>query len=248
MNGLAGKTAIVTGATRGIGRAIALSLAKHRVNIAFNYHGNVELATSLEKEIATLGVTVLGAKANVSNKEEMSHFVESAKAKFSKIDFLVNNAGLTRDKSLMFMSDEDWHQVIDTNLSGIFYTTRLLITGFLKQKSGVIVNISSTAGIIGSAGQVNYSSSKAGVIGFSKALAREVAGHNIRVNVVAPGYIGTDMLKLIPDTKMSELIKMVPMKKIGGPEDVAHAVTFLLSDLASYITGHVIPVDGGLAT
>ncbi len=244
---LKGKSAIVTGGSRGIGKAIVLELAKNRVNVAFNYVTSQEAAMNVLGEAEMLGVKAIAFKADVKNTNEAKAFVDAAKDKFKKIDFLVNNAGILRDKTLMFMSDVDWKDVIETNLYGPFILTRLMIMSFLKQKSGSIVNISSTAGLIGNAGQVNYSASKAGLIGFTKALAKEVAPYGIRVNAVAPGFVETDMVKSMPEDKLAEAIKTIPMKRLGHVEEVAKVVTFLLSESASYITGQVLPIDGGLA-
>ncbi len=247
LDGLAGKVAVVTGGSRGIGRSIALDLARNCVHVSFNYVNSKDAAENVVSEIRKLGAKAIAVKADVRNSEEAKFFVDQTRKEFERIDFLVNNAGILRDKTLMLMTDTDWKDVIDTNLNGPFNLTRLIITGLLKQRSGSIVNISSTAGMIGNAGQVNYSSSKAGVIGFTKSLAKEVAPYGVRVNAVAPGFIETDMVKNIPGGKMKEAIQTVPMKRIGTPEEVAKVVTFLLSDAASYITGQVLPIDGGLA-
>lgn len=247
INGFENKVAVVTGGSRGIGRAIVSELVKHGVAVSFNYVNSEEAANHLIKEVEKQGGKIMAVKADVKDPKDSERFVAETKKRFGRIDFLVNNAGIIRDKTLMFMTDTDWKDVIDTNLNGPFNLTRLVITGLLKQKSGSIVNISSTAGMIGNAGQVNYSSSKAGVIGFTKSLAKEVAPYGVRVNAVAPGFIETDMVKNIPDGKMKEAVQTVPMKRIGAPEEVARVVVFLLSDAASYITGQVLPIDGGLA-
>ncbi|PIU39924.1 MAG: 3-oxoacyl-[acyl-carrier-protein] reductase [Candidatus Omnitrophica bacterium CG07_land_8_20_14_0_80_50_8] len=247
MSNLAEKTAIVTGGARGIGRAIVLELAKHKVNVAFSFHSSESKANELVKEIEQSNGKAIAVRADVRDQKSSKLFLEETKKAFGKVHFLVNNAGILKDKTLMMMSEEDWKDVIDTNLGGTFNLTRLLITHFLKEKSGVIVNISSTAGLMGSAGQTNYSASKAGIIGFTKALAREVSPYGIRVNAVAPGFIDTDMVKTIPPDKLKEAQNWIPMRRIGLPEEAAKAVVFLLSDEASYITGHVLPVDGGLA-
>ncbi len=247
MIGLDGKTAIVTGASRGIGRAIVLELARHKVNVAYNYTKDEASAAQLAQEVELLGVCALPMKASVRSDQDVQKFVEAVHGKFGGIDFLVNNAGILADKPLFLMNKSDWDDVIDTNLSGAYRVTRAVITGMLKKKSGSIVNISSTAGLVGNVGQTNYSASKAGLIGFSKALAKETAGHGVRVNVVAPGFIDTDMIKSIPRNKLDDAIKAIPMKRIGSASEVARVVIFLLSDSASYVSGHVFPVDGGLA-
>ncbi len=247
LEGLIGRTAIVTGGSRGIGKAIVLDLARNKVNVAFNYVASKDAADDVVAEVEKLGAKTLAVKADVKNPDQAKLFVDEAKKKFGKIDFLVNNAGILKDKTLMFMSDADWKDVIETNLYGSFVLTRLMIMSFLKQNSGGIVNISSTAGLIGNAGQVNYSASKAGLIGFTKALAKEVASYGVRVNAVAPGFIETDMVKTIPENKMQEAVKTIPMQRLGKPDEVAKVVTFLLSEESAYITGQVLPIDGGLA-
>ena len=241
-----GKVAVVTGGSRGIGRRVVLELAKNKANVAFNYASAEQSALSLVREAELLGVEVLGVKANLRSQAEVRKFIQAIKDRFGDIDFLVNNAGILRDRSLMFMSQEEWDDVIDVNLSGVYRVTRELITGFLKQGYGSIVNISSTAGLVGNAGQSNYSASKAGVVGFSKALAKEAAPYNVRVNVVAPGYVDTDMLLSVSKSKMNSALESIPMKRIGSPDDVASAVVFFLSDMSKYVTGQVLPVDGGL--
>lgn len=244
---LKNKVALVSGGSRGIGKAIALELARNQVKVAFNYASDKESAKLTLGEVKQLGSDSLIIQGDVRDFEFAKSFIEAAKSKFGRIDFLVNNAGILKDKSLMMMSEAEWKDVIDVNLNGAFNLTKALITTFLKQKSGSIVNISSTAGLIGSAGQTNYSSSKAGLNGFTKSLAREVAAYGIRVNAVAPGFVETDMIKSMQESRLQKLLENVPMKRIGLPAEVARVVLFLLSDSASYITGQVVCIDGGLA-
>lgn len=243
---LKGKNVIVTGATRGIGREIALTLAQNGANIAMNYRNLNSEVEDLINEIKSFGVDALAIKCDVSSTNEVENFVKEVKAHYNTIDVLVNNAGITKDGLILRMKEEDFDDVLDVNLKGTFNTTKSISSIMVRQKYGKIINISSVVGIAGNAGQCNYAASKAGVIGFSKSVARELASRNINVNVVAPGYINTDMTKNLPDKVKEEIIKSIPMKKIGDPKEVANLVLFLSSNLSDYITGQVINVDGGM--
>lgn len=243
---LKGKNIIVTGATRGIGREIALTLAQNGANIAMNYRNLNSEVEDLINEIKSFGVDALEIKCDVSITEEVDNFVKEVKSHYNTIDVLVNNAGITKDGLIIRMKEEDFDDVLDVNLKGTFNTTKSVSSIMVRQKYGKIINISSVVGIAGNAGQCNYAASKAGVIGFSKSVARELASRNINVNVVAPGYINTDMTKNLPDKVKEEIIKSIPMKKIGDPKEVANLVLFLSSNLSDYITGQVINVDGGM--
>lgn len=243
---LKGKNVIVTGATRGIGREIALTLAQNGANIAMNYRNLNSEVEDLINEIKSFGVDALAIKCDVSITEEVDKFVKEVKSHYNTIDILVNNAGITKDGLILRMKEEDFDDVLDVNLKGTFNTTKSVSSIMVRQKYGKIINISSVVGIAGNAGQCNYAASKAGVIGFSKSVARELASRNINVNVVAPGYINTDMTKNLPDKVKEEIIKSIPMKKIGDPKEVANLVLFLSSNLSDYITGQVINVDGGM--
>ncbi len=243
---LLNKVAIVTGGTRGIGRSIVIALAKEGADTAFTYVKNPALADSLVDEVKEVGRRALPAQIDVRDFENAKIFVDKVKEEFGKIDMLVNNAGINRDRSLMMMTKEDWSVVIDTDLTGVFNTTRACIITFLKQKSGNIVNVSSVSGIHPLAGQVNYASAKAGIIGFTKSLAKEVAPYNIRVNAVAPGFIETDMTAALDEKYKNKLLNTIPLGRFGATDEVADVVVFLLSDRSKYITGEVIQIDGGL--
>lgn len=246
--GLKDKIGIVTGATRGIGRAIALELVRNGAKIAFSYQKSDAESRSLLEETRKLGTEALSFKGDVRDLSIAKEFVDQVKEYFGGLDFLVNNAGITRDKAFMMMEKSDWDEVIETNLTGYFNMSRSVIVTFLKQKSGSIVNISSVSGISGIARQVNYSASKAGIIGLTKALAKEVAAYNIRVNCVAPGFIQTDMTAGLKDDLKQKFTATIPLGRFGSAQDVAQCVLFLLSERANYLTGQVIKVDGGLHT
>ena len=240
------KCALITGATRGIGKQIAITLAKQGYNIALNYRKENEELENTKKEIEEIGVQVLAVKGDVANFEECENFVKQVIERFGQIDVLVNNAGITKDMLLMRMKKEDFEQVIDTNLVGTFNVTKNVVPYMMKARSGRIINISSVVGISGNAGQTNYSASKAGIIGFTKSLAKEIASRNILVNAVAPGFIETNMTDVLKDDVKQEIAKNIPLKRMGTAHDVANVVKFLASDDSSYITGQVINVDGGM--
>ncbi len=243
---LQGKVALITGGSRGIGKAIALKLAQLGADIIINYSSNEAKAKEVVNEIKDLGRDALAVKANVSLGEDAQNLVQKAVDKFKKIDILVNNAGVTRDNLLMRMSEEEWDTVFEVNLKGTFNVTKSLIRNMIKQKNCSIINIASVVGITGNAGQCNYSASKAGIIGFTKSLAKEVAKKNVRVNAVAPGFIETDMTDKLSDKVKEEYQKNIPMQRLGKPEDIANTVAFLASDMSDYITGQVLVVDGGM--
>ncbi|MDR4497145.1 MAG: 3-oxoacyl-[acyl-carrier-protein] reductase [Candidatus Scalindua sp.] len=241
------KVAIVTGGTRGIGRAIVLELARNGCNVAFNYAKSEDLAKTLVAEIESQGVKSLAKQVDVSDFEAAANMVKEVKDEFGQIDFLINNAGVTRDKLLALMKESDWDEVINTNLKSVYNFSKAVIMTMVKQKSGNILNITSVSGIAGVAGQANYSASKAGVIGFTKALAKEVGKAKVNVNAIACGFIDTDMTSTLPEEYKKKMIDMTSLKRFGNPEEIAKIAAFLLSDDAKYITGHVLTVDGGLA-
>ena len=242
---LNGKTALVTGASRGIGRAIALRLAEDGANVAVIYAGSADKAKAVVNEITALGVNAKAYRCNVADSAAVNETVKAVTNDLGKIDILVNNAGITRDGLMLRMKDEDFDAVLDTNLKGAFNMIRACYSGFIRKKSGRIINISSVSGIMGNAGQANYSASKAGVIGLTKSVARELASRGITCNAVAPGFIQTDMTENLGDN--NPLLNSIPLGRMGKPEDIAAAVSFLASDSAAYITGEVLKVDGGLA-
>lgn len=240
------KCALITGATRGIGKQIAITLAKQGYNIALNYRKENKELENTKKEIEEIGIQVIAVKGDVANFEECENFVKQVIERFGQIDVLVNNAGITKDMLLMRMKKEDFEQVIDTNLVGTFNVTKNVVPYMMKARSGRIINISSVVGISGNAGQTNYSASKAGIIGFTKSLAKEIASRNILVNAVAPGFIETNMTDVLKDDVKQEIAKNIPLKRMGTAQDVANVVKFFASDDSSYITGQVINVDGGM--
>lgn len=241
-----GKVALVTGATRGIGKQIAITLAKEGYDIALNYRTDNDELKNTINEIEGYCVKVLPVQGDVSNYDDCERFVKEIIDEFGQIDVLVNNAGITKDMLLMRMKKEDFEQVIDVNLVGTFNVTKNVINYMLKARTGRIINISSVVGVSGNAGQTNYSASKAGIIGFSKSLAKEVASRNINVNCIAPGFIQTDMTAVLKDEVKDEIAKNIPLKRMGEAQDVANVVKFLASSDSSYITGQVIHVDGGM--
>lgn len=243
---LDGKTALVTGASRGIGRAIALCLAAEGARVAINYAGNVKAAEEVKATIEAAGGTAILCQADIADSAAVEAMVANVVKEFGTIDILVNNAGITRDTLLMRMKDEDFAKVLDTNLKGVFYCTKAVSKLMMKKRSGRIVNMASVVGLVGNAGQTNYAAAKAGVIGFSKSAAKELASRGITVNVVAPGFIGTDMTAGLPESVKEKMLTDIPLGRMGEPEDVASAVLFLASDQASYITGQVVNVDGGM--
>ena len=244
---LQGKCAVITGASRGIGREIALRYAKEGANIVLNYRNSEKEALQLKEELDKLGSNTLIIKSNVSNFEEAEKLIKEAKEAFGRIDILVNNAGITKDNLIMRMKEEDFDSVIDVNLKGAFNCLKAVTPIMIRQKSGKIINMSSVVGVIGNAGQVNYSASKAGLIGMTKSLAREIGGKNINVNAIAPGFIDTDMTRVLSDDQKKNIISQVPLKRFGHVEDIANLALFLGSDQSNYITGQVIHVDGGMA-
>ncbi|MGE5473102.1 MAG: 3-oxoacyl-[acyl-carrier-protein] reductase [Ignavibacteriales bacterium] len=243
---LKGKTAVITGSSRGIGRAIALKLADMGADIVLNATVNSDAIDQVEKEIKAKGVKVLTIKCDISNFEEVEKLFEEVIKQFGKVDILVNNAGITKDGLLLRMNENDWNEVLDTNLKSVFNCTKIVSKVMIKNKSGKIINMSSISGITGAAGQTNYSASKAGVIGFTKAAAREFASRGITVNAIAPGFIQSRMTDKLPEQIKEEYLSNIPLKRFGTPEEVADLVGFLASDKANYITGQVIHIDGGM--
>jgi len=244
---LKGKVAIVTGGSRGIGRAIALKLAQHGADIVINDVVDVEKMQNAVEEIRSLGVKCEPLKADVSNEEEVKTMVSTVIEKFGGIDILINNAGITRDGLLVKMKESDWQFVMDVNLKGVFLCTKAVIRSMMSKRSGCIVNISSVVGITGNPGQSNYSASKAGIIGFTKSVAKEVGSKNVRVNAVAPGFIDTDMTESLPEAVKAKFMENIPLGRYGQSEEVAEVVAFLCEERARYVTGQTITVDGGMA-
>jgi len=240
------KVAIVTGASRGIGKEIALTLAAVGVDIVLNYKGNKERAEEVADQIQNMGRKVLVIKADVSKSDEVDQLVKTTISEFGKIDILVNNAGITKDNLVVRMKEEDWDQVIDTNLKSVFLLSKAISRQMMKQRQGRIVNISSVVGVLGNAGQANYVAAKSGVIGLTKTLAREFAPRGITVNAVAPGFIETDMTNDLTENLKEQLLSQIPLARFGCGKDVANLVKYLVSEEASYITGQVLHVDGGM--
>ena len=243
---LEGKIAVVTGASRGIGRAIAIRLAGEGATVVINYNGSKEKAEEVKQEIEGAGGKAAVCQCNVADFDQCQAFIQKVIDEFGRIDILVNNAGITRDGLLMKMSEEDFDQVIETNLKGAFHTIRFASRQMLRQKSGRIINLSSVVGVTGNAGQANYAASKAGVLGLTKSAARELASRGITVNAIAPGFIETDMTSVLSEKVKEGAAAGIPLGAFGKPEDVAAAAAFLASDEAGYITGQVLHVDGGM--
>jgi 3-oxoacyl-[acyl-carrier protein] reductase len=245
---LTGKTALITGASRGIGKAIALLFAGEGAEIAITNIADDDEFKNAIGEIKAIGVKVKGYVSNAADFDDSKRVIDEIINDFSKIDILVNNAGITRDTLLMRMNEEDWDAVITVNLKSVFNLTKALIPYMLKQKSGSIINMSSVVGVSGNPGQSNYAASKAGIIGFTKSIAKETGSRNIRCNAIAPGFIMTEMTEKLPDEVKNEWVSKIPLKRGGTPEDVAHTALFLASDLSSYVTGQIIHVCGGMLT
>lgn len=240
------KTAVVTGASRGIGRAIALDLAKNGCNVVVNYSGNEAKANEVVDEIKSLGRNAIAVKADVSNSEEVQNMMKEAVAAFSSIDILVNNAGITKDNLLMRMKENEWDDVININLKGVFNCTKAVTRQMMKQRSGRIINVSSIVGVSGNPGQANYVAAKAGVIGLTKSSAKELASRNITVNAIAPGFISTDMTDKLSKEVQDEMLKQIPLARFGDPSDISSVVSFLASEGSRYMTGQTLHIDGGM--
>ncbi|OQM46257.1 beta-ketoacyl-ACP reductase [Anoxybacillus sp. UARK-01] len=243
---LQGKVALITGASRGIGRAIALEFARQGAKVAVNYAGSEAKAKEVVDEIYRLGGEALAIQADVSNTEAVEQMVKEVIDRYGRVDILVNNAGITRDNLLMRMKEEEWDDVININLKGVFNCTKAVTRPMLKQRYGRIINIASVVGVMGNPGQANYVAAKAGVIGLTKTAAKELASRSITVNAIAPGFIATDMTDRLNEEIQTEMLKQIPLARFGNPEDIANMVAFLASDAASYITGQTIHVDGGM--
>lgn len=243
---LTNKTAVVTGASRGIGRSIAIDLAKKGANVVVNYSGNEAKANEVVDEIKALGQQAFAVKADVSNVEEVQALMKQAVDTFGSIDILVNNAGITKDNLLMRMKENEWDDVININLKGVFNCTKAVTRQMMKQRSGRIINVASVVGVCGNPGQANYVAAKAGVIGLTKTTAKELASRHITVNAVAPGFISTDMTDKLDENVQTEMLKQIPLARFGAPEDISNVVVFLASEGAGYITGQTIQVDGGM--
>jgi 3-oxoacyl-[acyl-carrier protein] reductase len=245
---LQGKNAIITGGSRGIGKGIAQVFAEHGANVAFTYNSSAQSAEDLAKELEAKGVKAKSYQSNAASFEEAQKLIDDVNAEFGSIDIVINNAGITKDNLLMRMSEADFDKVIEVNLKSIFNMTKAVQRTMLKQRSGSIINMSSVVGVTGNAGQSNYAASKAGIIGFSKSMAQELGSRNIRTNVVAPGFIETEMTEKLDEKTVQGWRDSIPLKRGGKPEDIANTCVYLGSDLSSYVTGQVIHVDGGMHT
>lgn len=243
---LSKKNALITGGSRGIGRAIAMELSRQGINIIITYNSSEEKALEVIKEVENNGVKGLAIKADVSSEEDVKNMMKTIKNQFDSVDILVNNAGVTKDNLLLRMKTEEWDKVMDTNLKGVYLCTKAVARGMMKKRYGKIINIASVVGISGNAGQGNYSASKAGVIGFTKSIAKELGSRGITVNGVAPGFVETDMTEVLSEDIKKHSLNMIPLKRFGKPEDIANVVGFLCSEKADYITGQIINVDGGM--
>lgn len=243
---LDGKVALITGGTRGIGRAIAETFARQGAHVAFTYRSSVEKAQALEQDLQAHGTQVKGYQTDAGDFAAVQEMIKDILDAFGHIDAVVNNAGITQDNLLLRMSEEQWEKVMQTNLNSVFYTTKAVLKPMLKQRSGSFINISSVVGVQGNAGQANYAASKAGMIGFTKSVAREVGSRGIRANVVAPGFIATEMTAELPQKELATWLEGIPLKRAGEPQDVADLCVFLASDMSTYITGQTITVDGGM--
>ncbi|UBZ06644.1 3-oxoacyl-[acyl-carrier-protein] reductase [Salegentibacter mishustinae] len=245
---LEGKNAIITGGSRGIGKGIAKVFAEHGANVAFTYNSSAESANALADELSKLGVKAKAYHSNAASFKEAEQLIKDVAEDFGSIDILINNAGITKDNLLMRMSEEDFDKVIEVNLKSIFNMTKAVQRTMLKQRKGSIINMSSVVGVTGNAGQANYAASKSGIIGFSKSMAQELGSRNIRTNVIAPGFIETEMTEKLDEKVVDGWRQAIPLKRGGSPEDIANACVFLGSELSSYITGQVLHVDGGMHT
>ncbi|GGW88328.1 3-oxoacyl-[acyl-carrier-protein] reductase [Salegentibacter mishustinae] len=245
---LEGKNAIITGGSRGIGKGIAKVFAEHGANVAFTYNSSAESANALADELSKLGVKAIAYQSNAASFKEAEQLIKDVAEDFGSIDILINNAGITKDNLLMRMSEEDFDKVIEVNLKSIFNMTKAVQRTMLKQRKGSIINMSSVVGVTGNAGQANYAASKSGIIGFSKSMAQELGSRNIRTNVIAPGFIETEMTEKLDEKVVDGWRQAIPLKRGGSPEDIANACVFLGSELSSYITGQVLHVDGGMHT
>ena len=245
---LENKSAIITGATRGIGRGIAVEFAKQGANVAFTYNSSVDAANALEEELKSFGVEAKGYQSNAADFEAAQQLAKDVQELFGSIDILINNAGITKDNLLMRISEEDFDKVIEVNLKSVFNLTKAVIRPMMKQRGGSIINMSSVVGLKGNAGQTNYAASKAGIVGFSKSVALELGSRNVRSNVIAPGFIETEMTDKLDEKTVQGWRDAIPLKRGGTPEDIAHACVFLASDMSSDITGQTLSVDGGMLT